>query len=287
MKYSKAFAVFVIFLSVGPAVAQHGSLAENAALRYWAAFSQIQDSGITDQEARELNSVLEDMRPYDLSKYKDLVEKNAPALEIMTRATSLPNCDWGLDYGLGEDLPVEYARKALVLGRLNVLHVIFLYHSGNKDGAIRALAAGLRFAHDVGNGGSLFATLVAKDLLVTHLLAIGDGFHMGQLSAQEKSQLQNAVLALGDGLDWSAAAKRDLDALREHYTGDSPSSAALARIGPLYSGFVNDASKLPALTEAIDGAPQRLRTSIPNPQRVLEQKQELTDRLAETRSLMR
>jgi len=45
-----------------------------------------------------------------------LLEKNSLALEIMARATSLPNCDWGLDYGLGHDLPVDYARKALVLG---------------------------------------------------------------------------------------------------------------------------------------------------------------------------
>jgi len=45
-----------------------------------------------------------------------LLEKNSLALEIMAWAASLPNCDWGLDYGLGHDLPVDYARKALVLG---------------------------------------------------------------------------------------------------------------------------------------------------------------------------
>jgi hypothetical protein len=52
------------------------------------------------------------------------------------------------------------------------------FHSfiaGNKDGGVRTLAAGLRFSHDVGNGGSLFATLIAKDLLVNHLRAVGRG----------------------------------------------------------------------------------------------------------------
>jgi len=85
-------------------------------LRYWSAFSEVQDSGITDQQAKELNAILDGTAPYDDSKYKDLLEKNALALEIMARAISLPNCDWGLDYGLGHERAVDYARKALVLG---------------------------------------------------------------------------------------------------------------------------------------------------------------------------
>jgi len=124
MKYmiSVSSTVLVVLLSAIPTCAQKNpSLADNAALRYWSAFSAIQDAAITDQEAKELNSVLESMGPYDDSKYKDLLQKNTLALEVMARGTLLSNCDWGLDYGLGEDVPVDYARKVLVLGRLNVL----------------------------------------------------------------------------------------------------------------------------------------------------------------------
>jgi hypothetical protein len=137
--------ILIALLSAGSALAQRNtSLTENAALRYWSAFSEVQDSGITDQQAKELNAILDGTAPYDDSKYEDLLEKNTLALEIMARATSLPNCDWGLDYGLGHDVPVDYARKALVLGRLNVLYAFHLLKTGNKDGAVRALAAGLR-----------------------------------------------------------------------------------------------------------------------------------------------
>ncbi len=275
-------------VAIGSAFAQRTTpLADNAALRYWAAFSQLQDVAITDQDAKELSVALDNMGPYDVSKYKDLLQKNAPALGVMARGTSLSNCDWGLDYGLGEDVPVEYVRKALMLGRLNVLYAIQQYHSGNKDGAVRALAAGLRFSHDVSNGGSLFATLVAKDLLVTHLVAVSDGVRMGQLSASQQSQLQNAVAALGDGLDWAAAARRDLEALRSHYAKDQQATAALNRIVSAYSAFLNDQSKLPTLTEAINGAPQELASVIPSPKRVVEQKQELADKLQQTRGLLR
>ncbi|SRR6266496_111456 len=279
--------IVAVLLVLGSAFGQRlDSPAGNAALRYWAAFAQIQDAGISDQEAKELNAALDTMGPFDSSKYKDLVQKNTLALEVMARGTSQPICDWGLDYGLGDNVPVDYARKALVLGRLNILYVMNLYHSGDKDGAIRALAAGLRFSHDVANGGSLFATLVAKDLLVTHLTAAGDALRMGQLSALQRSQLQNAIAALGDGLDWPSAARRDMEALRAHHAAERRASAALDRIASSYGAFLKDQSKLPILTEAISSAPPELAALIPNPKRVVEQKQDLADRLSQTRALL-
>jgi len=289
MKHTKntASIMFAVLLALGSAFAQRAaSPADNAALRYWAAFSQIQDSGISDQDAKELNAALETMGPFDISKFKDLVQKNTLALQVMARGTSLPTCDWGLDYGLGDNVPVDYARKALVLGRLNILYVMNLYHSGDKDGAVRALAAGLRFSHDVANGGSLFATLVAKDLLVTHLVATVDGLRMAQLSPAQRSELQNAVAALGDGLDWSSAAKKDVEALHAHYAADPTASAALDRIAGAYGAYLKDPSKLPMLSETINTAPPELANLIPNPKLVLEQKRDLADKVSLARALL-
>ena len=279
--------ILITLLSAGSALAQRNApLTENAALRYWSAFSEVQDSGITDQQAKELNAILDGTAPYDDSKYKDLLEKNTLALEIMARATSLPNCDWGLDYGLGHDVPVDYARKALVLGRLNVLYAFHLLKTGNKDGAVRALAAGLRFSHDVGNGGSLFATLIAKDLLTSHLRSVADALRLEQLSAGQRSQLQTAVARVREGLDWPMAAKRDLEALRGDYAGNSQTSAALTRIISSYVAALNDESKLPALDQAVQGAPQDLANVIPNAKRVLAQKQDLNNTLLQTRAVL-
>jgi len=276
--------VFAVLLTVTAAVGQRKvTLVDNAALRYWAAFAQLQDAGITDQDAKELDEVLDKMTPFDLSRYNELMKKNTPALETMARGTSLPNCEWGVDYGLGADAPVDYARKALVLGRLNMLYVMQLYHSGNPDGAIRALAAGLRFSHDVANGGSLFATLIAKDLLVTHLMAVSAAVRMGQLSPSQRAQLRDAVAALGYGLDWPAAAKRDVEALGSPYPHES---AAISRIASSYAAFLKDKSNLPGLTDAISHAPAEVAQLIPNPKRVEEQKQELSEKLLQTRALM-
>jgi hypothetical protein len=279
--------ILIALLLAGSALARrNAALKENAALRYWSAFSEVQDSGITDQQAKELNAILDGTAPYDDSKYKDLLEKNALALEIMARATSLPICDWGLDYGLGHDVPVDYARKALVLGRLNVLYAFHLLKTGNKDGAVRALVAGLRFSHDVGNGGSLFATLIAKDLLTSHLRAVAGALRLEQLSTSQRSQLQAAVARVGEGLDWPMAAQRDLEALRGDYAGNSQTSAVLTRIISSYVAALNDESKLPALDQAVQGAPQELANVIPNAKRVLEQKQDLNNTLLQTRGVL-
>ncbi len=287
MKHIAAIAsiVLVLLLSAASAFAERNvSLADNAALRYWSAFSALQDSAITDEQARELNAILDGTAPYDDSKYKDLLEKNRLALEIMARATSLSNCDWGLEYG-AEDVPVEYARKALVLGRLNVLYAFHLFIAGDKDGGVRTLAAGLRFSHDVANGGSLFATLIAKDLLVNHLRAVAGALHLEQLSTAQRARLQEAATRLG-GLDWRTAAKLDLEGLRNHYGRDSATSTALTRIISSYVAALDDQSKLPTLDEAIHSAPQELANLIPNAKRVLEQKQDLSNTLLQTRSLL-
>lgn len=281
--------LILMVASVGvPAAAQkQGTLGENAALRYWAAFSAMQDAGISSQQAKEMNAILDGTAPYDDLEYKELIEKNKLALDIMARATTLPSCDWGLDYDLAEDIPVEYARKALAMGRLNVLYAFHLLITGNKVAAMDALAAGVRFSRDVASGGSLFATLVAKDLLESHFQAISFALHTGSLSTGQKEQLRKAIVQLGpDPLDWGAAARRDLESLRGRYATDPPASAALTQIISSYVGALNDPSRLSALQQVLGNAPKQLAELVPNAKRVLQQKQELREKLAQVRSVL-
>src|SRR5260370_17142939 len=86
----------------GASARQNSKPSENAGLRYWAAFAEMQDSSITDDQAKELNLILEGTAPYDDLKYKDLVEKNRPAIEVMSRGTALPTSDWGFHSDLAD-----------------------------------------------------------------------------------------------------------------------------------------------------------------------------------------
>lgn len=266
---------------------QTPKLGDNAALRYYAAFAEMRDFAVTDEQAKELNGILDGPVPYVDSKYKDLVEKNRPALELMARGTALANCDWGLDYQLGEDTPIDYARIALALGRLNVLYAFHLQIAHDNEGAVRALVAGLRFSHDVANGGSLFATLAAKDLLITHFRAVAFSLHVVGLSPAQRLLLQRAVSQLGPtGLDWQSATTLDLEGLRVRLAKDPKTSAMLTHIIPTYISTLSDPSKLPELQQVLASAPQQLSEVIPNPKRVLEEKQDFTEKLLQMRSLL-
>jgi hypothetical protein len=280
--------VLALILPAGLASAQlNGKLGENAALRYWSAFAQMQDSALTDQQAKGVNTMLDGTAPYDDLKYTGLVEKNRLALETMARATVLRNCDWGLDYKLGEDVPVDYARKALALGRLNVLYAFHLLIVGDKDRAVNAITAGLHFSQDVANGGSLFATVAAKNLLVIHVRAVAFALHVGELPAGQRIVLQRAVAQLRPNvLNWQSATKRDLESLRGRFSRDPEASAALTRIISSYIGALNSPANLPALQEVIAGAPGRVADQIPNPKRVMEEKQDLADKLSQTRAML-
>lgn len=264
---------------------QNPPLSQNAALRYWSAFAEMQDSAISDQQAKELNLILDGTAPYSDLKYYELVEKNRAAVETMARGTTIPNCDWGVDYALGSDAPVEYVRKALTLGRLNVLYAFHLFINVDKDGAVRALAAGVRFSHDVANGGTLFATLVAKNLLSTHIKAMTGALHVAQLSTAQKLVLQKALSQLSEeGLDWQSAVKREYEIPRPQL--DARASSALAQVSIAFQNAVNNPSTLPGLQQMIASAPQPVRELIPNPQRLLDAKQDLADQLRQIRALL-
>ena len=257
-------------------------LGDNAALRYWAAFSEMQDSGITPEQAKELGLILKGTAPYRDLSYKELLEKNIPALTVMARGTAIPNCDWGLDYDLGPQTPVEYARKSLELGRLNVLYAFHLSLAGDKEGTARTLIAGIRFSHDVAVGGSLFATIVANDLLVNHFKAIEGLLHLQALSVAQRPELDKAIAQLGPtGLDWQNAMKHEFEVLNRPEWQKS-----LRTIRPSYIAALNDKSALPDLQAEIAKAPADLQQVIPNPERVLEEKQDFSDQLQHIRQVL-
>ncbi len=129
---------------------------------------------LTDAQAKELNRILDGTAPFVQSTYKELIDRNRKALETMARGTALPYCDWGIDYKLGPDAPVDHVRKALQLGRLNVLYAMQL-EMNDRAAAVKTLAVGVRFSHDVASGGTLLSALICEK--PADGAPAGDGFH--------------------------------------------------------------------------------------------------------------
>ncbi|HYY72473.1 MAG TPA: hypothetical protein VE778_02660, partial [Candidatus Bathyarchaeia archaeon] len=127
--------------------------------------------------------------------------------------------------------------------------------------------------------------LAAKNLLVNHFRAIAFMLHVDQLSSSQKSVLQKAVSQLGEeGLDWQSAVKREFEIPLPR--ADAKATSALAQIAAAYQNVVNNPSALPGLQQMIASAPPPVRELIPNPQRVLDAKQDLADQLRQMRSLL-
>lgn len=251
---------------------------KNAALRYWSAFAQMRDTAVSAEEAKKLEAILEGTAPYSDLKYRELVERNRPAVETMLRGTEASECDWGLEYEMGSDTPIEYVRKALALGRLNVLYGFHQLQVGDRKGGMRTLTGGIRFSHDVAAGGPLVAALAAKTLLVTHLRSIDFAAAEHALSEDERKAIAAELGRIGgDGVNWEGAIQRELEVLRR------PGGPAPAGIEALYRQALRDPSKLTALQKAIADAPQTIRNGMANPQKVLEQKRELDGRLEQVR----
>ena len=258
------------------------TLGDNAALRYWSAFAQMQDSTITPEQARELQAVLDGSARYSESKYRDLVDRNRLAVETLQRGAAIPQCDWGLEYERGSATPIDYVRKALALGRLNVLYALHQLDTGDRHGAIRTLARGMRFSHDVAVGGPLIAALAAKKLYLAHLRAINLAEQMKALTPDEKALLSGELSKHEpDGVDWQSTVRHEFEVLSR---SGSPVPAAVTE---LYRRTLEDARQLPNLQQAIARTPQPIAALIPNPQNILAQKRELDERLQTFRLMLR
>src|SRR5438034_5441509 len=73
----------------------------NAALRYWMAFAVMHDPPAGQATAELIDRVAAGTSPWDEAKLGRILDDNREALEIMQRATTLADCDWGVEYELG------------------------------------------------------------------------------------------------------------------------------------------------------------------------------------------
>src|SRR5882724_13315339 len=122
----------------------------NAALRYWEAFVELEETGANKSTSDLIPKTLAGEVPWNESQLGKLIDDNQEPIQIMQRATKLPECDWGLEYSLGPNTPVPFLKNAaLSLGRLNTLHGIRLTAKGDTQAAVDTWLAGIQFSRHV------------------------------------------------------------------------------------------------------------------------------------------
>jgi len=210
---SRAFATILITLVITLASANwmHATVkypaeTKNAALRYWMAFAEMQDTWADKTTQELLEKTAAGDAAWDESKLAPILDANADAIGVMQRATKLPECDWGLEYGRGWKASIAYAPRARALARLNTLEGMRELAKGDSQSAVHTWLAGVRFSQDLTRGGSLIFALMAKNVLMPDLRLLAQAARNGQLNDAEKREVLAAVRALPeDAFDWGSA----------------------------------------------------------------------------------
>jgi len=179
---------------------------DNAALRYWAALTEMRDKVGDDTTQELLSATLKGEIPWDENKLGPILDANAGALQAMQRGAKLPECVWGLDYRLGVSTPAHMLMRARSLERLNTVEGIRELAKGNGEAAVNTWLAGIRFSQDVGRGGPVIVAMVGSAMLTDILPAITAQARQGKLRPAQKKALYEAIQQLPeDGFDWGIA----------------------------------------------------------------------------------
>jgi len=249
---------------------------KNAALRYWIAFSEMQDL-TTDKATQDLlEKTVSGEALWDEKKIAPILDANKLAIDIMQRATKLPNCDWGLEYERGVSASIAYAPRARALSRLNTLEGMRQLAAGNTQSATNTWLAGLRFSQDLARGGSLIFALMAKNALLSNLRVLTLTAANGRFTVAERQQVTAAIRALPeDAFDWSAAWGLEAATLdqflrelqtasdaRELYQQGAGSAAPGKGVPPSAQDIRNFEAYMRAVQSAFKEPPEKARATI-------------------------
>ena len=237
MKFQRLAAALIMLASIWTsAQAKYPQETKNAALRYWMAFAEMQDMAADKATQDLLEKTAAGEAAWDETKLAPILDANVDAIQIMQRATKLPECDWGLEYSRGPRASIAYAPRARVLARLNTLEGMRQMARGDSQSAVNAWLAGVHFSQDLARGGTLIFALMAKSAVLPNLRALTGAARNGQLNETERSKVLKAVRALPeDGLDWGSAWAMESatveQILHELQTAANPSATYEATMG--------------------------------------------------------
>jgi len=169
-----------IALAVEPAEA--GELGDNAALKYWKAFSTLPQ---LDQDDGQL---LRSSSESPLSgRARKIVERAEPSLRLLHKGASIESCDWGHDFNEGAELLLPHCGKSRELARWAALRARVRLADGDADGANDDLLATIWLAHHCSAGGTFIEILVGCSIRETAVDVAAS--HVAVMTPPQRAQL--------------------------------------------------------------------------------------------------
>jgi len=209
MKFRILVPFLAIAVATGSAQAQAKYLPEssNAALRYWAALTEMRDNPLTEEATHKmLSAVMKGETAWNEEKMGPVLDVYADSIGTMQRGTKLPDCNWGLDYELGNLNLMQMMMRSRGLEQLNTVEGVRQLAKGDSKAAVEAWRAGIRFSQDLGRGGPVIHALIASALLMDELQAVANYVEPGRLAEAQREELYAVVKAMPeDGFDWGVS----------------------------------------------------------------------------------
>jgi len=209
MRFRLFVAILVVLAAVGGARAQAKYLPEsnNAALRYWVALVEMPDNPLTQEATQKmLLAVMKGETAWNEEKMGPVLDVYADSIQSMQRGTKLPDCNWGLDYQLGNLKLGQTLMRSRGLEEVNTVEGVRQLTKGDSKAAVETWRAGIRFSQDLGRSGPLINAMVASGLLQDELRAVANHAGAGKLPEAQREELYAAVKAMPeDGFDWGLA----------------------------------------------------------------------------------
>jgi hypothetical protein len=220
----------------------------NAALRYWQAFSELKDEQ-TDKATRDLlEGTAAGAIPWNEERLGKILDENLHAIQIMQRASNLPECDWGLEREADE--PVALVYRSRVLARLNTLQGMRLAAKGDPHGAVEAWIAGVRFSQHLASGGTLIFALVARTALLSDVSALKNATEKGVLDAKSRAEASAALSALpATGLDWGSTWNVEAETIENSWQTILKARDPKAKYKELMNEELTGKDKLPTVAD--------------------------------------
>ncbi|CAN5790423.1 hypothetical protein BH11VER1_BH11VER1_23610 [soil metagenome] len=130
----------------------------NPALLYWQAFSTLE--ALSASETTALAEFIHRTGPFDSSTAHALLDKQERALSRFRKATeSVADCDWGMAYEEGANLPLPHIAKLQTLSRLALLKAEILFANHQTNEAMDWLLTVHRAARHCGSGDLIIPVL--------------------------------------------------------------------------------------------------------------------------------
>jgi len=218
--------LLLILASAGPCALAQGDQSRNAAKWYERAFADLERFSAEEMELIEAYRGTPGATPSP--EVRALLNRAAPIIDNVMRASAQGYSDFGLDYSQGFDLLLPHLGKMRSIARLMQADSAMRLSDGDGAGAAQRIAAMYRLADHTGDDHILISSLVSRAVFEVADQAAQNGFDRGAFDPATAMVLLRSTQAFNqrDPFQTLEAIMMEqtlaINFVREHFTSDDP-----------------------------------------------------------------